>query len=308
MDITKIATLLTVHNRKQKTLSCLQHLFAAIASCQQLTGRQLQVTVFITNDGCTDGTEKAIKNLYPQEDIHIIQGSGNLFWAGGMRLAWQTAIDSGQTWDYFLLLNDDTDVRQNVFEQLFEAQQKGLATKGINGIASGITCDKNNPEQITYGGFIFANKTKGRHTLALPTGQPQEIDLAHANILLIHKQVVDTIGIFHDGFLHGCADHDYSLMAQRHGIPIMATAQVCGACDYDHESSENEILQLRKMSLAERKRFINSPTHSDRDYLLLIRRHMPMRYPMAVLLRRIRLYCPTAYYWITNLRGIYKTE
>lgn len=304
----KIATILTVHNRKQKTLSCLQHLFAATASYRQQTGRQLLVSVFVTNDGCTDGTEDAIKSEFPAEDIHFVQGSGNLFWAGGMRLAWKTALDSSTPWDYFLLLNDDTNVFDNVFEQLFDAEQRGFEAKGVHGMASGITCDKDDHKQVTYGGFRFVGKAKGRHTLALPTGQPQEIDLAHANILLVHHSVVSTIGIFHEGYLHGCADHDYSLTAQSHNMPVMLTAQICGECSDDHDSNQDEIQRLIKMTLAERKRYVNTPTHSDKDYLLLVRRHMPMRYPIAVILRAIRLYCPSLYYKITTLRGIYKTS
>ena len=61
------------------------------------------------------------------------------------------------------------------------------------------------------------------------------------------------------------------------------------------------------MSLAERKKFVNAPLHCDSDYLLLVRRNMPLRYPMTRLMRAIRLYLPKVYYRITNFRGVYKT-
>ena len=78
-----IAVLLTVHNRKAKTLECLQRLYAQ----QPLEG--YQVNVYLTDDGCTDGTPEAVRQQFPQ--VHIIHGDGNLFWNRGMYTAWQEA-------------------------------------------------------------------------------------------------------------------------------------------------------------------------------------------------------------------------
>ena len=47
------AVLLTVFNRKDKTLQCLSRLF------DQLPVEDLQIDVFQTDDGCTDGTAEA---------------------------------------------------------------------------------------------------------------------------------------------------------------------------------------------------------------------------------------------------------
>ena len=91
-----IAVLLTVFNRKDKTLKCLEQLY------NQLPLREYQVDIYLTNDGCTDGTPEAINQKYPQ--IHIIQGTGNLFWNRGMYLAWQEAAKND--YDFYLWLND----------------------------------------------------------------------------------------------------------------------------------------------------------------------------------------------------------
>lgn len=78
-----IAVLLTVHNRKEKTLRCLQNLFK-----QEIPADYL-IDVYLTDDGCTDGTPEAIRAQYPQ--VHIIKGNGNLFWNRGMYTAWEAA-------------------------------------------------------------------------------------------------------------------------------------------------------------------------------------------------------------------------
>ena len=60
------AVLLTVFNRKEKTLECLSRLF------DQLPVEDLQIDVFLTDDGCTDGTAEAVENLFPS--VHILKG------------------------------------------------------------------------------------------------------------------------------------------------------------------------------------------------------------------------------------------
>ena len=302
-----IAAILTVHNRREKTLCCLRHLFDALKAYngQKGTTSTIALSVFVTDDGCTDGTANAIREKFPSEGIHVIQGDGNLFWAGGMRLAWQTAIDSGTPWDYFLLLNDDTFVHTNLFPTLLQASDYGQSLRGKRGIVSGIVCETGNESHIIYGGFNFANKTRGRNVTVMPIGKPQEVDLVSGNIMMVHSTVVDTIGIFHKGFRHDLADHDYNLSASRKGLPVVVTASVCGDCEYDHDTNEEQIQRLMSMSLAERKAYLSSPTRSDRDYLLLIRRQLPLRYPMTLLLRKLRLYMPALYYRISKFRGVY---
>jgi len=304
----KIAAILTVYNRREKTLACLRHLFEALEDYNQRVQEQVELSVFLTDDGCTDGTAEAVVAEFTGKDIHVLQGTGSLFWAGGMRFAWEGAIDSGVKWDYFLLLNDDTYIYKNVFDELFEADSYGFEQTGQHGLSSGIACQPGNKDEITYGGLNFVSKAKGRQELVQPTGIPQRIDMTHANILLVHRSVVDRIGIFHKGYRHGSADIDYSMMASRHGISTFSTPHVCGECEWDHDSNKGEIERLMKMTLGERKKYVNSPTHSDFDYLLFVRRNLPLRYPIALLLRAIRIYCPKLYYRITRFRGVYQSQ
>ena len=91
----KIAVILTCYNRKAKTLACLDRLFHA----QEVQG-DVELTVFLTDDGCTDGTADAVRTSFPEKDIHILQGNGQLYWAGGMRLAWKAAMELSGEWDF----------------------------------------------------------------------------------------------------------------------------------------------------------------------------------------------------------------
>lgn len=57
------------------------------------------------------------------------------------------------------------------------------------------------------------------------------VDLTNANVLLVPKEVVDKIGIFYEGYKHGCADNDYSMLVRRTGIPVLITPGACGTCE-----------------------------------------------------------------------------
>ena len=308
--MTNIAAILTVFNRRQKTLSCLTYLFQAVSAYneQEMPNDNIDIAVYLTDDGCTDGTAQAIRESFPMENIRILQGDGNLFWAGGMRKSWQAAIDDKTAYDYYLLLNDDTTVNDNVFTELFEADSYGVKTAGVHGLSSGITCAPGDSATITYGGLNFVSKAKGRQELLQPTGSPQHIDLVHANILLVHNSVVEKIGIFYKGYLHGCADNDYGMMAHHHHLPVFSTSHICGECERDHHTNMSETEYLMSLSRSQRKAFINSPTHSDKDYLLFVRRNLKLRYPFAWLARTLRLNCPKLYFHLTNKRGLYKNS
>lgn len=77
----KTAGLLTVYNRCAVTLKGLSSLYKAIENL----GNGYTFDVYMTDDGCTDGTNEAVHEKFP--NIHIIQGDGSLFWSGGMRKA-----------------------------------------------------------------------------------------------------------------------------------------------------------------------------------------------------------------------------
>lgn len=304
----KIATIITVFNRKQKTLSSLKHLFAAemFYNKKYQEERIINVSVFLTDDGSTDGTADAVRAEFPEHDITILQGTGNLFWAGGMRMAWKAAINTRTAWDYYLLLNDDTYMNENCFIELFQTHDYSMKTFGKHGLYSGITCSPDNPSVTTYGGNRFTGWAKGKKAILTPTGVPQTADMTHANILLVHKSIVTSQGIFYEGFHHGSADFDYSMQARSQGFPLLVTAHVCGTCERDHDSSKENIERLMNMTHSERSEYVRQPAHLDNDYLLFVRRNLPLRYPMAIIIRKIRVFFPKLYYYISKTRGLYK--
>ena len=85
-----------VYNRRTLTLQCLDHL----QWCASLADWR----VVLVDDGSTDGTADEVRTRFPHVDI--VQGSGDLFWTGAIRLGMQRSLALGT--DVIVWLNDDT--------------------------------------------------------------------------------------------------------------------------------------------------------------------------------------------------------
>lgn len=204
-----IAVLLTVHNRKAKTLECLQRLYA------QLPLDGYQVDVYLTDDGCTDGTPEAVRQQFPQ--VHIIHGDGNLFWNRGMYTAWQEAAK--EDYDFYLWLNDDTLLLPNALKSLLDTSQSKLNRAII--VAANRA---KNEEKVTYSGH---NKN-GKIT---PNGSLQSCDTFNGNCVLIPRYVYQKLGNLDWKFRHAIGDLDYGYRAKRAGIEMYVSSEYLGICD-----------------------------------------------------------------------------
>lgn len=266
----KIAILLTSHNRKEKTLKCLTSLYDAI---QQVN--EYNFDIYLVDDGSTDGTYESVKTRFPS--ANIIKGNGNLFWAGGMRLAWETALKENK-YDAFLLLNDDVLLTESCLINLLVAHHHSLKVKGEAGIYVGSTVDGKN-QNITYGGHLITkNGFILRTRKVIPTNYPQICHLANANILWVSRECVNQIGIFEKFYTHGIADYDYTYNAFKHDIPLWIAPGVCGICMNDHGYN----WQKQSVTLKERIRYLKSPKGlAYKEYLYYIRKNFPLFFPYS---------------------------
>lgn len=207
-----IAILLTVFNRKEQTLLCLQNIFT------QSLPKDYKLDVYLVNDGCTDGTPEAIEIKYPM--VILINAKGNLFWNRGMHLAWKTAIKQ-KTYDFFIWLNDDTILDKKAIESLIITSQ----LKEHQSIIIGSTSATNNNQQVTYGGRSFS---KG---LLPPQKTAVECDYFNGNIVLIPNTVYKKVGTNDPVFHHALGDFDYGLRAAKLGVQSFVAPGFLGQCD-----------------------------------------------------------------------------
>lgn len=300
----KIAALLTCHDRRVKTERCLSSLLNALSVYNDNHNDAVRLEIFLTDDGCSDGTADAALGVVGDKvPLHILKGDGNLFWAGGMRYCWGAALKRQSEWDYYLLLNDDVEMMENLFEELFDTQEFNKEHFGLEGLCSGNTCWRDNPQKRSYGGRVWVSRFWATHKPLEPTGEPQMCDLVNANILLVPQRVVDKIGILYKGFRHGEADYDYGIMARKAGFPVVVSAHFCGIADNDHvDHNKQKSDKVISMSLKERKEWFKNPLHSNQDYLCYVRRVAPLRFPLVWLGDCLRLYFPKFYYRLNGMR------
>lgn len=265
-----VAVLITCHNRREKTLECLKALLLADLP------EGYHIAVFLVDDGSTDGTGEAVQSEFPQ--VNIIQGDGNLYWAGGMRLAWKEALQ--HSYEAYILLNDDTILSSQAINLLIETHNYALEKFHQGGIYVGSTHDPETKE-FTYGGHKLLKRIASRSSPVKPeVGIIKSCDFANGNILLVSENVVESMGILSDQFTHSVADFDYTLNAKKKGFPVLICSDYCGACTDDH--GKNWL--PNNHSIFERINYLRSPKHlAYHEYLLYIKHHFPFYYPVAFL-------------------------
>tara|TARA_R110002020_G_scaffold91560_2_gene222280 strand:+ start:11752 stop:12621 length:870 start_codon:yes stop_codon:yes gene_type:complete len=279
-----IAVLLTCFNRREKTLAALHHLYKA----HERVAGHIQLFVYLTDDGSTDGTGEAVQKAYPQ--IKVLQGTGNLFWAGGMRNSWREAKKG--TYDAYLLLNDDTNVFPVLFEELLNTHEYCLKTYGKSGIYIGATQDAISGKH-TYGGAVLEDRFMFKYRFLPPTGQPQSCEMGNANIMLVTAPVVEEIGILSEGYVHGVADYDYTLKAVKKDLPVLLAAHYCGTCVHDHSNIYDNFAEK---NFSQRLALLKNPLGLDlRSNLNLMRRHFPLRVPFVLFSAGLKLLLPKIY-------------
>jgi len=209
-----IAVLITCHNRKDKTIHCLQVLFDSVKP------ERFILDVFLVDDGSTDGTTEAVTAVFP--DVHIIKGNGSLFWNGGMRLAWETALKSAE-FDFFLWLNDDTSIDQSALLELSECYEGGKILSGKEVIVVG-AC------RTMYGSDVFSYGGRDNTGPVLPNGTIQPCIYINGNLVLIPRKIYNDIGQLSERFTHGIGDFDYGLRARKNGFSCYTTRKYVATC------------------------------------------------------------------------------
>jgi GT2 family glycosyltransferase len=212
-----IAVLITVHNRKDQTLACLERVFN-----QKGLGSNFSLTVYLVDDASTDGTELAIREKF--KNVVIIKGDGNQYWNRGMNLAWTTAAQY-QNYNHFLWLNDDT----LLYEDSISTLLKTSLELNDESIVVGTTFSTKRAGLPTYGGRDKQEK------VVEPGASPHPCFYFNGNIVLIPEHVFLKTGFNDPIFHHSLGDYDYGLRAAKNGIKAYVSPGRLGLCEsHDH--------------------------------------------------------------------------
>ncbi|MGB0562787.1 MAG: glycosyltransferase family 2 protein [Spirulinaceae cyanobacterium] len=225
LSFARLAVLLTCYNRKPQTLACLKALYAQTGLQEQ------QITVYLVDDGSTDGTTEAVRSQYPE--VKVIAGTGQLFWNGGMHLAFERAL--AQDYDGYIWLNDDTLLYPEAIATLLDTAQKiaaqGDPVRSGAAIVAGSTRDPQTKE-LTYGGMrqLSSLLPPFKARPVEPLNVPQRCDMMCGNIVLIPRAVAQKVGNLDPTLTHYAGDWDYGLRAKQEGCTVWIAPGYQGTC------------------------------------------------------------------------------
>lgn len=217
----RISVVMTCHNRRERTVSCLEGLFA-----QELPSDAGGMEIFLVDDGSEDGTEREVRRLFPQ--VRMLRGDGRLYWCGGMRRAFSRAMEEDP--DFYLWLNDDTALMPGAVRSLVRTYDRFSGEGSPLHIVVGSTCDPVTG-RWTYGGVVRCSRWHPfRYAPVLPSSAPVPCHTFNGNCVLIHREVARRVGNLDPSFTHAIGDTDYGLRAEKSGCSMWVAPGFLGNC------------------------------------------------------------------------------
>lgn len=236
-----IAVLLTCYNRKEKTIACVSSLAAAKERMQQeAPDQKYEVEFIVTDDRSTDGTSEALQRL-PYR-IRLLEGSGQLYWCGGMNYSMDYVLQRSNAYQYVMLINDDVRFYSDALQRLLMRLKHSDAD-----IVVGSTVDS--AGKMSYGGVKMTSRHFARYCLIEPSKDPAVCDTFNCNCVLMNTETFCELGRLDPVYIHSMGDYDYGMRAVRQGFKIINCDAHVGECDENKTDGT-----WRDVSLSRKKR------------------------------------------------------
>lgn len=193
-----------VHNRLNITTRFVESLKSQ--TCES------EIQFIMVDDGSTDGTDRAVKEIYP--NTIVLYGNGNLYWGGALHYAYKYLMKRNlDDNDVVFYVNDDSRLKPDFLDKalhLLNEHPNDLVTGCAYGIKTGNYLD----------GPIYFNLDNGQVT-HLDAGTIG--NCASTRALLMKAKVFKELGGFHPVLLpHYASDYEYTIRAAKKGHRIIS--------------------------------------------------------------------------------------
>ncbi|MHC8947794.1 glycosyltransferase family 2 protein [Sphingobacterium hungaricum] len=212
----KIAVIIVTYNGMQWLEKCLHNVFRSA----------IPISVYIIDNGSTDGTIQFIEDNYPQ--VNLVKTNQNLGFGKANNIGISKALEEGA--DYFFLLNQDGYVYPNTISSLIEVAELNpdygiLSPIQLNGNGTNMDLNfsilMNNENCFGFVNDAYFSKLKAHY----------DVKFVMAAFWLITKQTIQKVGIFNPVFPHYGEDNDYVNRVRYHGGKIAIVPASLGLHD-----------------------------------------------------------------------------
>lgn len=211
----KVMVLFTCYNRCEKTRKSIESLVSGNFG--------IVFSFVIVDDNSSDNTLEMLNVKKKTIDITVLNGTGSLFYTGGMHMAMTYVKDNSiNDYEYYLLINDDVVFFPGCIEKLIiQSRQQN------NSVITGTTQDSEG--KISYGAVKFVKNVQ--HRVLDISEWKSEADTFNANCVLVPKIWFDKTAAMDNHYTHAMGDWDYGFDIKRNGAIIHPSKVFIGVCD-----------------------------------------------------------------------------
>lgn len=213
MEYSKVAAIIVTWNK-------LDYVCSVLSDISQLKLPDINLDTYIVDNGSSDGTQAYLEQHYATT-VKVLQTGSNLGGSGGFAYGLESVSQLG--YDYLWLL--DNDIRLDVMalvpliKTLQNHHEVGLVGSQIRKLQEPNTIQELGSVINSKKAHLNTNFANYNHisTPEILQGKPYlKVDICAAASLLVHREVVERIGVFEDYFLH-FDDVEWCLRAQQAG-------------------------------------------------------------------------------------------
>lgn len=280
-----IYIIIPVFNRVESTMRCLESVFSQ---------GYRNIKVVIVDDGSTDGTKEKISKLYPE--VLILEGTGELFWTGSIRLGICSVLNECESDDWIILANNDVIFSINAISQLLDV----ALSKNRKALVSSLSLDSKDRNTIIKSGTIVTswifNITnhiyQGKEYSQLSSYSPVRADLLTGRCLLHPVEIFKSVGNYDsDRFPHYGGDDEFTARAKTLGYDLFIVPE--------------SVVYLDTKTTGATENIWSDGFRSIRNRLFGIRSNINLvtkwRFTRAV----VPVYAIPSYYFVAILKSVY---
>jgi GT2 family glycosyltransferase len=173
--------------------------------------------VLLVDNHSADGSLAALQHLL--QDTSVIETRDNLGFAGGCNIGIRAALERGAR--FILLVNSDAVLAPDALGHLRQAMEHDANV----GIAAPVLLSREEPDYVSSAGISFSqasgrmrHRGAGRRCSALGSDPVRRVDAVSGCVMLIRREVFETIGFFDESYFFSFEDIEFCLRARDSGF------------------------------------------------------------------------------------------